>query len=66
MREPRHLEVVSLKENILRGLSAPAQNKRKTHCKRGHKFNKKNTLKIARGERVCRQCKRERERKHAA
>lgn len=33
---PDHLEVVSLRENILRGNSITAQNARKTHCKRGH------------------------------
>ena len=33
---PAHMEVVTEKENILRGISMPAINARKTHCKRGH------------------------------
>lgn len=33
---PKHLEVVDMRENILRGIGPSAQNKRKTHCPRGH------------------------------
>ncbi len=33
---PKHLEVVTQKENSLRGNSAFAKNARKTHCLRGH------------------------------
>lgn len=35
---PRHLEQVKNIENVLRGFSPAAQNKRKTHCKRGHEY----------------------------
>lgn len=31
---------------------------KKTHCKRGHRFNKKNTYIDSRGNRVCRECQR--------
>ncbi len=58
---PDHLEAVTGRENILRGEGAPAQNARKTHCKRGHLFDEANTN-IATGERAgernCRECKR--------
>ena len=33
---PDHLEVVTMRENTLRGESVTAINARKTHCKRGH------------------------------
>ncbi len=53
---PTHLEVVSLRENILRGLGIPAINARKTHCKNGHEFNKINTYYYRNGGRACRIC----------
>lgn len=40
---PRHMEVVTLKENILRGTSPSATNAKKTHCVNGHEFNEENT-----------------------
>lgn len=40
-----HLELVTKKENILRGISPPAINARKTHCINGHEFTEKNTYK---------------------
>ena len=33
---PDHLRVTTQRNNVLRGIGAPAQNARKTHCKRGH------------------------------
>lgn len=33
---PKHLRLISLKENILRGIGPSAINARKTHCSRGH------------------------------
>lgn len=48
---PDHLELVSLRENIHRGISPVAINAKKQVCKFGHKFN------IApSGRRVCRTC----------
>jgi len=35
---PNHLEVVSMEENIHRGESPSAINRRKTHCNNGHKY----------------------------
>ncbi len=40
---PDHLEPVTLKENLLRGRGAAANNARKTHCLRGHELSKPNT-----------------------
>lgn len=42
---PDHLEVVSNRENILRGVSVVAEDARKTHCKRDHPLSGEN-LKI--------------------
>jgi hypothetical protein len=35
---PDHLELVTVGENVRRGVSVVAENARKTHCKRGHPF----------------------------
>jgi hypothetical protein len=35
---PDHLELVTNKENVMRGIGVTAKNARKTHCKRGHRF----------------------------
>lgn len=61
---PQHLEVVTNSENILRGNSPSGLNKRKTHCKWGHEFSKKNLVpRNRKGKfwRVCRVCKNERQ-----
>lgn len=64
---PRHLEVVTPRENVLRGESGAAHNARKTHCKYGHEYTPENTytvtLKSGRNERVCKQCSRDRYRR---
>ena len=59
---PAHLEVVTLKSNILRGEGPWAINARKTHCKRGHQFTKENTYRRPDGTRYCIACGRERSR----
>lgn len=53
---PAHLEVVTHKENVLRGESVQARNARKTHCLRGHEFTPENTYLQRRGGRACRAC----------
>lgn len=53
---PAHLEVVSVGENILRGISPWAVNKAKTHCKYGHEFTEDNTRMDGAGNRACRIC----------
>lgn len=35
---PKHLEAVSSRTNVLRGNGLAAQNAKKTHCSRGHKY----------------------------
>ncbi len=61
--KPTHLEPVTPRENILRGIGIPARNSRKTHCKRGHPFDEKNTYRTSRG-RHCIACQRRREAAH--
>lgn len=63
---PAHLEAVSCTENILRGECPPAQNKRKTHCKRGHLLPETAERKGGRVHRRCRECKIEDRPKDAA
>lgn len=55
---PKHLELVSHRENILRGDSPSAHHARKTYCKRGHRLPKEfNYFKPSgQGVRVCRIC----------
>jgi hypothetical protein len=54
---PKHLEPVSMRENLLRGDTLQAANARKTHCVNGHEFTKQNT-RLESGWRQCRECKR--------
>lgn len=63
---PDHMEVVTHKENTLRGMSGHAVNARKTHCIRGHEFTEENTHVDYRGYRICRACKRQAQRKRTA
>lgn len=54
---PNHLELVSLRDNVLRGNNPSAINARKTECSHGHKFDKQNTyIHPRRGTRHCRTC----------
>lgn len=54
---PWHLEAVTHKENILRGVGLAAINAKKTACKRGHPFTPDNIY-GRRGWRQCRECSR--------
>lgn len=61
---PKHLEAVSMRENVLRSDGISARNAKKTVCIRGHEFTKENTYlrklkKVALKVRVCIECKRE-------
>lgn len=54
---PDHLEPVTCKENVLRGIGACANNARKTHCINGHPLSGDNMrLKTSGKGRVCKQC----------
>jgi len=58
---PDHLEAVTPKANMLRGVGPTAINASKTHCKRGHEFTPKNTyVRGDTGHRQCKQCRRDR------
>ena len=59
---PDHLEPVTCRENILRGIGLAAKNAVKTHCKRGHDLSTHASL--VRGQRICRICGREKVRLH--
>lgn len=67
---PAHLEAVSSRENILRGVGMGARNARKTHCKHGHPFNADNTIvglnTNGQRKRVCRACHERRRTKRVA
>lgn len=60
---PNHLEIVTNRENILRGVGRAARNAVKTHCKYGHEFTPGNTYVYAKtGARMCRECMKLRQR----
>ena len=54
---PNHLEPVTNGENVLRGISFSAVNKRKTHCHHGHPYDE-SSRKLERGQprRECKAC----------
>jgi hypothetical protein len=54
----QHLEVVTKRENILRGVGPTAQNAAATECKNGHPFTDETTRRNRRGSRVCIPCER--------
>lgn len=53
---PDHLEPVTHRVNILRGVGPSAWHARKTHCPQGHEYNTENTHRRASGARDCRKC----------
>lgn len=53
---PNHLEAVTARENLLRGVGAAAKNAQKTHCIRGHELSGDNLKKTKNGVRICRLC----------
>ena len=53
---PSCLELVTHKENVLRGTSPSAQLAKRTDCDNGHPFNETNTMKNKDGSRCCRIC----------
>ena len=59
---PEHLEAVTKTENIRRGVSPTAINRRKTKCVRGHEFSRTDK----RGYRVCYSCQDIRRGSHGA
>ena len=55
---PAHLEPVTSRVNILRGLSPTAVNARKAECDNGHPLAGDNLYRGPQGGRVCRECRR--------
>jgi hypothetical protein len=52
---PDHMELVTSRENVLRGVSPAANNARKTHCNRGHELTG-NNVRIYKNRRICLAC----------
>lgn len=55
---PSHLEIVTLGENVLRGVGLTAQNRLKDKCPKGHAYD----MKYGTGKRGCKNCNREKTR----
>lgn len=53
---PAHLEAVTHRENVLRGVGTAAIHARKTHCKRGHLLAGDNIHKCYLPWRICKLC----------
>lgn len=53
---PSHMEVVTARVNVLRGVGPAAMNAAKTHCHRGHEFTPDNVY-LYHGHRHCRACR---------
>lgn len=60
---PSHLEPVTRRENVLRGMGRSAHNIRKTHCMNGHPFDETNTKIRSDGSRQCITCLRDKARR---
>ena len=56
---PVHLDPVTQRENNLRGIGLAARWAKRTHCDKGHLYDKPNTLITKGGWRSCRTCSRE-------
>lgn len=54
---PDHIELVTQRENILRGYGPTANNARKTHCDNGHEFVWGNMRITEEGYRICTECR---------
>ena len=55
--QPEHLEVVTPRDNTLRGTGVAAQAARATHCPQGHPYDLFNTYLRPDGGRDCRRCR---------
>ena len=60
---PAHLEPVTDRINLLRGIGPTADRASRTHCPQGHAYDLENTYVDRRGSRHCRACGRARARK---
>ena len=55
---PDHIEPVTNRENIMRGIGRTARHYKQTRCWRGHEFTPENTYHRVKGGRQCRECTR--------
>ncbi len=55
---PDHLDPVTTRVNVLRGVGPCAKNSQRTHCASGHAFDSSNTYYRRTGGRACRTCDR--------
>lgn len=53
---PLHLEPVTCRENLLRGVGMSAVNAKKTHCSHGHAYTEENIYWRKNGARRCKTC----------
>jgi len=56
---PTHLDLVTNRENVLRGEGPTARRARQTHCVKGHPLSGDNVRVDRRGYRSCRRCRTE-------
>jgi hypothetical protein len=54
---PEHLEVVTFRENVLRGEGSSANRARQTHCYKGHLLEGENVYTPHNGKRGCKTCR---------
>ena len=54
---PTHLEAVTHRENVVRGVNPAATHAALTHCPSGHAYDEENTHVSGRGWRYCRPCR---------
>ena len=52
---PSHMELVTHRDNVLRGIGPTAENARKTHCKNGHQLEEPHVYRYG-NNRQCRIC----------
>lgn len=60
---PEHLEPVTNRQNLMRGIGISSRNARAIKCIHGHPFSPENTHVAKDGKRVCRTCNRENRRR---
>lgn len=53
---PEHMELVTIGENVLRGIGPTATNARASQCSNGHEYTESNTYHRSDGGRNCRAC----------
>lgn len=54
---PDHLEPVTIRENLMRGIGPSAIAARTTHCPKGHEYSGLNIYWAKNGKRICRLCR---------